>query len=99
MSPLLSPTGLEGEGWFDPWCLLQGLRRKVQAMGVHFCHGEVTRESEAPSPQLISLAMQGTAGTVSYPHSQTQQGLVGRGLLPCGLALGIPTPAPGLASS
>ncbi|XP_045716239.1 FAD-dependent oxidoreductase domain-containing protein 1 isoform X2 [Phyllostomus hastatus] len=39
----LASYGLEGEGWFDPWCLLQGLRRKVQAMGVHFCHGEVTR--------------------------------------------------------
>ncbi|KAF6081185.1 FAD dependent oxidoreductase domain containing 1 [Phyllostomus discolor] len=39
----LGSYGLEGEGWFDPWCLLQGLRRKVQAMGVHFCHGEVTR--------------------------------------------------------
>ncbi|XP_037361482.1 FAD-dependent oxidoreductase domain-containing protein 1 isoform X2 [Talpa occidentalis] len=39
----LASYGLEGEGWFDPWCLLQGLRRKVQSMGVTFCHGEVTR--------------------------------------------------------
>ncbi|XP_066221276.1 FAD-dependent oxidoreductase domain-containing protein 1 isoform X1 [Saccopteryx leptura] len=39
----LASYGLEGEGWFDPWCLLQGLRRKVQSMGVLFCHGEVTR--------------------------------------------------------
>nr|KAF6403383.1 FAD dependent oxidoreductase domain containing 1 [Molossus molossus] len=39
----LGSYGLEGEGWFDPWCLLQGLRRKVQSMGVLFCHGEVTR--------------------------------------------------------
>lgn len=39
----LASYGLEGEGWFDPGCLLQGLRRKVQAMGVHFCQGEVTR--------------------------------------------------------
>ncbi|XP_054435404.1 FAD-dependent oxidoreductase domain-containing protein 1 [Pteronotus mesoamericanus] len=39
----LASYGLEGEGWFDPWCLLQGLRQKVRSMGVHFCHGEVTR--------------------------------------------------------
>ncbi|XP_014649196.1 PREDICTED: FAD-dependent oxidoreductase domain-containing protein 1 isoform X3 [Ceratotherium simum simum] len=39
----LASYGLENEGWFDPWCLLQGLRRKVQSMGVRFCHGEVTR--------------------------------------------------------
>ncbi|XP_006900913.1 PREDICTED: FAD-dependent oxidoreductase domain-containing protein 1 [Elephantulus edwardii] len=39
----LASYGLEGEGWFDPWCLLLGLRRKVQSMGVLFCQGEVTR--------------------------------------------------------
>ncbi|XP_012789423.1 FAD-dependent oxidoreductase domain-containing protein 1 isoform X1 [Sorex araneus] len=39
----LASYGLEGEGWFDPWCLLQGLRRKVQSMGVRFYQGEVTR--------------------------------------------------------
>ncbi|XP_039110831.1 FAD-dependent oxidoreductase domain-containing protein 1 [Hyaena hyaena] len=39
----LASYGMEQEGWFDPWSLLQGLRRKVQSMGVLFCHGEVTR--------------------------------------------------------
>ncbi|XP_003795974.1 FAD-dependent oxidoreductase domain-containing protein 1 [Otolemur garnettii] len=39
----LASYGMENEGWFDPWCLLQGLRRKVQSMGVFFCQGEVTR--------------------------------------------------------
>lgn len=39
----LASYGLEGEGWFDPWCLLQGLRRKVQSLGVLFSQGEVTR--------------------------------------------------------
>lgn len=59
MSPLFLITGLEGEGWFDPWSLLWGLRRKVQSMGVLFCQGEVTRESEAPCPLLIFSASQG----------------------------------------
>ncbi|XP_064124956.1 FAD-dependent oxidoreductase domain-containing protein 1 isoform X1 [Loxodonta africana] len=39
----LASYGMEDEGWFDPWSLLQGLRRKVQSMGVLFCQGEVTR--------------------------------------------------------
>lgn len=52
----LASYGLEGEGWFDPWCLLQGLQRKIQSMGVVFCRGEVTRESEALYPLLVSSA-------------------------------------------
>nr|XP_012805844.1 FAD-dependent oxidoreductase domain-containing protein 1 isoform X2 [Jaculus jaculus] len=39
----LASYGMEDEGWFDPWSLLHGLRRKVQSMGVLFCQGEVTR--------------------------------------------------------
>ena len=56
-------TGLENEGWFDPWCLLQGLRRKLQSMGVLFCQGEVTRESVARCPQLVS-----STGGEASPH-------------------------------
>lgn len=26
-------TGLENEGWFDPWCLLQGLRQSYSPWG------------------------------------------------------------------
>lgn len=48
-SSLFLITGMENEGWFDPWCLLQGLRQKVASMGVFFCQGEVTRESELVS--------------------------------------------------
>lgn len=54
MSFLFLTSGLEDEGWFDAWSLLQGLRRKVQSMGVFFCQGEVTRESEVSFPLLMS---------------------------------------------
>uniref|UniRef100_A0A7N4PD97 FAD-dependent oxidoreductase domain-containing protein 1 n=1 Tax=Sarcophilus harrisii TaxID=9305 RepID=A0A7N4PD97_SARHA len=37
----LASYGLENEGWFDPWCLLQGLRRKALSMGVYHSHGKV----------------------------------------------------------
>ncbi|XP_012821381.1 FAD-dependent oxidoreductase domain-containing protein 1 isoform X1 [Xenopus tropicalis] len=38
----LASYGLENEGWFDPWTLLNAFRRKALSMGVYHCHGEVT---------------------------------------------------------
>ncbi|XP_076780732.1 FAD-dependent oxidoreductase domain-containing protein 1 isoform X7 [Arvicanthis niloticus] len=57
----LASYGLEDEGWFDAWSLLQGLRRKVQSMGVFFCQGEVTRfitssnQMETPTGEQVVL--------------------------------------------
>jgi glycine/D-amino acid oxidase-like deaminating enzyme len=34
--------GLEGEGWFDGYSLLQGLRRKARSLGTEFLAAEVT---------------------------------------------------------
>ncbi|KAL4660649.1 FAD-dependent oxidoreductase domain-containing protein 1 [Arapaima gigas] len=38
----LASYGLENEGWFDPWSLLNAFRRKALSMGVYQCFGEVT---------------------------------------------------------
>ncbi|XP_060107688.1 FAD-dependent oxidoreductase domain-containing protein 1 [Heteronotia binoei] len=38
----LASYGLENEGWFDPWSLLNALRRKAISMGVYQSLGEVT---------------------------------------------------------
>ncbi|XP_077448178.1 FAD-dependent oxidoreductase domain-containing protein 1 isoform X2 [Stigmatopora argus] len=38
----LASYGLENEGWFDPWALLNAFRRKALSMGVIQCQGEVT---------------------------------------------------------
>ncbi|XP_061607322.1 FAD-dependent oxidoreductase domain-containing protein 1 isoform X1 [Phyllopteryx taeniolatus] len=38
----LASYGVENEGWFDPWTLLNALRRKAISMGVVQCCGEVT---------------------------------------------------------
>ncbi|XP_003472605.1 FAD-dependent oxidoreductase domain-containing protein 1 isoform X2 [Cavia porcellus] len=51
----LASYGMENEGWFDPWSLLQGLRRKVQSMGVFFCQGEVTRFVTSSSRMRTSV--------------------------------------------
>ncbi|XP_069038681.1 FAD-dependent oxidoreductase domain-containing protein 1 [Lepisosteus oculatus] len=37
----LASYGLENEGWFDPWTLLNAFRRKAMSMGVHQCFGDV----------------------------------------------------------
>uniref|UniRef100_A0A3B4ZZM9 FAD-dependent oxidoreductase domain-containing protein 1 n=1 Tax=Stegastes partitus TaxID=144197 RepID=A0A3B4ZZM9_9TELE len=39
---VLASYGLENEGWFDPWTLLNAFKRKAISMGVIPCHGEVT---------------------------------------------------------
>ncbi|XP_028277142.1 FAD-dependent oxidoreductase domain-containing protein 1 [Parambassis ranga] len=38
----LASYGLENEGWFDPWTLLNAFKRKALSMGVIQCCGEVT---------------------------------------------------------
>lgn len=38
----LASYGLENEGWFDPWTLLNAFKRKAISMGVFQCYGEVT---------------------------------------------------------
>uniref|UniRef100_A0A3Q3WNE6 FAD-dependent oxidoreductase domain-containing protein 1 n=1 Tax=Mola mola TaxID=94237 RepID=A0A3Q3WNE6_MOLML len=39
---VLASYGLENEGWFDPWSLLNAFRKKAISMGVIQCCGEVT---------------------------------------------------------
>lgn len=45
----LACLGLENEGWFDPWLLLQAFRKKAQYYGTEYVDGEVvgfgTKES------------------------------------------------------
>uniref|UniRef100_A0A1A7ZXR3 FAD-dependent oxidoreductase domain-containing protein 1 n=1 Tax=Nothobranchius furzeri TaxID=105023 RepID=A0A1A7ZXR3_NOTFU len=42
----LASYGLENEGWFDPWTLLNAFKRKAISMGVIQCCGEVTGFSD-----------------------------------------------------
>ncbi|XP_059813200.1 FAD-dependent oxidoreductase domain-containing protein 1 isoform X3 [Hypanus sabinus] len=57
----LASYGLENEGWFDPWLLLNAFRRKAISMGVYQCHGKVvgfqhsTRDMAGDDGSTISL--------------------------------------------
>ena len=41
LSFLFYISGLENEGWFDPWLLLQALRNKATSLGTQYVKGEV----------------------------------------------------------
>lgn len=38
---VLGCHGLEREGWFDPWALLMGFKKRAKEYGAHFVNGEV----------------------------------------------------------
>ncbi|MEQ2195286.1 FAD-dependent oxidoreductase domain-containing protein 1, partial [Xenoophorus captivus] len=42
---VLASYGLENEGWFDPWTLLNAFRRKAMSLGVMQCFGEIQQSS------------------------------------------------------
>lgn len=53
---LLGSFGNRGEGWFDPWALILGLKRKCQSMGVNFVKGTpVGSEREEQCRRVISV--------------------------------------------
>lgn len=39
---IIGCRGLESEGWFDPWMLLGGFKKRAQEIGVQYINGEVT---------------------------------------------------------
>ncbi|NXY08301.1 FXRD1 protein, partial [Pteruthius melanotis] len=44
--------GLEDEGWFDPWSLLNAFRRKATSLGVLSCSGEVRAFVISANPMM-----------------------------------------------
>jgi len=53
----LGALGVEGEGWFDPYSLLQALKRKARQLGVTYHQGEVSttnrHNTQAESVSLV----------------------------------------------
>lgn len=53
---LLGSFGNSGEGWFDPWSLLRGLKRKCQSLGVNFVNGYPVKSArDEQSGSITSL--------------------------------------------
>lgn len=45
--------GLEKEGWFDPWALLMGFKRKAIQNGTHYINGEVIGFERSKQADLV----------------------------------------------
>ncbi|NWS77536.1 FXRD1 protein, partial [Crotophaga sulcirostris] len=60
--------GLQDEGWFDPWTLLQAFRHKATSLGVQSCAGEVR-----VCPSVCPPARGSPRGSVPPPHSLSPQ--------------------------
>ncbi|CAN0340343.1 unnamed protein product [Lampetra fluviatilis] len=74
----LATYGLENEGWFDPWALLQALRRKALSMGVYYYNGEVTVRVRASVCMCIRVCCAVCVRTCTWvqvmaPHSRVYQ--------------------------
>ncbi|XP_020856357.1 FAD-dependent oxidoreductase domain-containing protein 1 [Phascolarctos cinereus] len=71
----LASYGLENEGWFDPWCLLQGLRRKALSMGVCHSHGEVIELVSSVRPMVTSRGEQVNIKRINEVHVKMNSSL------------------------
>ena len=63
---LAGSLGTQNEGWFDPWALLNGMRRKAQALGVSYVDGQPHAATvDASSGRITSVAIAATAACTS----------------------------------
>lgn len=47
--------GESGEGWFDPWALIRGLKASSEHLGVSFVHGVPIGAKRGPGGEIISV--------------------------------------------
>ncbi|NXY51374.1 FXRD1 protein, partial [Ceuthmochares aereus] len=69
--------GLQDEGWFDPWSLLQAFRHKAMSLGVLSCAGEVrvclSMSSPARGSPKVSVTPTSMSPQVHMPDSREYQ--------------------------
>ena len=64
---LLGSFGTTGEGWFDPWAYIQGLKEKNKEMGVKYLHSTVAgSKRDLETKRILSVDIQ-------EPNSRTIQ--------------------------
>ncbi|NWW16172.1 FXRD1 protein, partial [Falcunculus frontatus] len=57
--------GLEDEGWFDPWTLLNAFRHKAMSLGVQSCPGEVRAFVTSTNPMMPPTS---PSARIKYVH-------------------------------
>ena len=65
---LLGSFGAKGEGWFDPWALIRGLKRKCKSMNVQFVTGYPSGSVRESSGRLLAVDVleENQSGTTRY---------------------------------
>ncbi|XP_070582050.1 FAD-dependent oxidoreductase domain-containing protein 1-like [Ptychodera flava] len=58
--------GVNNEGWFDPWSLLDAFKRKAMSLGVEYVHGEVTGASVKEEKLLTDTADSANSSKIKY---------------------------------
>ncbi|KAL1515151.1 hypothetical protein AB1Y20_004212 [Prymnesium parvum] len=67
---VLGSLGTANEGWFDPWALLRGLRRKAASLGVKFLHGRpVGAARDGPKVAAVDVELHGGAAVRLAPRA------------------------------
>ncbi|NXI44425.1 FXRD1 protein, partial [Galbula dea] len=64
----LASYGLEDEGWFDPWTLLNAFRRKAISLGVYSCSGEVRGFVTSASGMMLPQGSPLSSTRIKYVH-------------------------------
>ncbi|KPP69833.1 FAD-dependent oxidoreductase domain-containing protein 1-like [Scleropages formosus] len=88
----LASYGLENEGWFDPWSLLNALRRKAISMGVYQCFGEVTGRVRMPNSLEYQPVECAIVVNAAGAHSGKVADLAGIGSGPKDTLAAVPVP-------
>ncbi|XP_070582051.1 FAD-dependent oxidoreductase domain-containing protein 1-like [Ptychodera flava] len=58
--------GVNTEGWFDPWSLLDAFKRKAMSLGVEYVHGEVTGASVKEEKLSTDTADSANSSKIKY---------------------------------
>ncbi|XP_009566936.2 FAD-dependent oxidoreductase domain-containing protein 1 isoform X1 [Cuculus canorus] len=60
--------GLQDEGWFDPWTLLQAFRHKAMSLGVLSCSGEVRGFVTSAKDAMVPQGSSAVTARIRYVH-------------------------------
>ena len=62
-------SGVQNEGWFDPWALLFAFKKKAVSLGVHYIEGTVTG-MQITDNNVDSVRVRANIGSVRDHHFQ-----------------------------
>jgi len=68
--------GLENEGWFDPWSLLAGFKRKAVKLGANYVEGEAVKFEFEENRNVLVPGVEGTFKRARTLYVTTKDGKI-----------------------